>query len=695
MALCMLISLFPAQVIAYAQGALSDLSVSDESHMPSGAAPDTFYGEWRYKVSVIRNKTEKFYDAESFFSTMESADKGTFLLYCNYTLAANATVPAPVTFMLPMNATDTVGKGNGTAEDSITRESWTQEETYLYATLTIPQGKRLTVDGTMIVGGIVGYPDQSSQGHTAGAYSQIVNNGSLAVNGTLDIYGLVKGTGTTSVNNGGTMKIPFLLNDFDGGTNSVTLRDAGVFPFNQFAMNNVQTSCIFNYGCSVIGKGLIYFHSLSMYLDADAPLIGSEEGALIMSTGSKVLSSYDETQFIDAQIGGTNGTTTLNEFGKTTLTTYGNVRAGNIKLSYQVYNFDSADFVLGVPYNFDLIISTGTFTVPYKYRFMPGCHCTVSKNATLALSGELQVTDGWEQLKMTEKRYPTSEQLKENGFSQSGNLIVNGTFNIMSGAKFAGIIQTTNPANTNVNIADDAVLSGTFVSGANNSSVSYNLSARANFGSGLEELEAGKTYTAASADEWILPSYTMTVNGTTSTFEINETMYGMFSAPVDMPEIIPVDESGVVIDESENVVYGITAGSSDIEEFVASSVSDADVVLNKKGDIVSTGDTIDLVRDGNVLETITIVIIGDTDCDGLCTGMDSVFVECVVRGLLNSSNTSEAALRAADCNHDGQLNEDDILYAQSTGLSVGSYFNANGEIVNGTIIVPSNDEPAE
>ncbi|MBQ7596528.1 MAG: hypothetical protein IJU45_07685, partial [Clostridia bacterium] len=676
-ALCMLISIFPAQVIAFAQGALENISVSDEAENVSNAASDTFYGEWRYKISVIRNKTEYFYDADSFFSTMASANKGTFLLYCNHELTDNVIVPADVTFMLPMNSTDTVGKGNGTADTSIPREAWTQEETYLYATLTIPQGKRLTVDGTMLVGGIVGCPDQSSQGHTAGAYSQVVNNGSLVVNGTLDIYGLVKGTGTTSVNDGGIMKIPFLLNDFDGGTNSVTLRDAGVFPFNQFAMNNIQTACVFNYGCQVVGKGLIYFHSLSMYLDADATLLGPDEGALIMLPGSKVFSEYDETKYIDAAIGGQNGTTVLNEFGKTTLTTTGDVCAGNICLSYQVYNFDSADFVLGVPYCFDLIIENGTFTVPYKYRFMPGCKCTVSENATLNLSGELQVTDGWEQLVMSEKRYPTSAQLKDNGFSQVGNLVVNGTFNILSGATFAGIIQTTDPENAVVNIADGATLSGTFNSGANNRAVIYDLSARANFGEGLDDLEAGKSYTAATADEWILPSYTMTVKGVETTVEINETMYGTFNAGEELPEIIAVENSGSVVDDTENVIYGIPAGIESVETYVETTSSDSEAVLVKSGSKVATGDVVQLVKDGAVIDTYTVVIIGDTDCDGLCTGMDSVFVECVSNGLINSSNAEESVLKAADCNHDGLVDENDVLYAQSTGLFVGSYFNAS------------------
>ena len=691
----MLISLFPAQVIAFAQDAVSGISVSDENDAVSNAASDTFYAEWRYKVS-IRTKTEKFYDAESFFSTMATADKGTFLLYCNHELTADAVVPQGVIFILPLTEKDTLGKGNGTTDFTV-RESWKEEETYLYSTMTIPEGITFTVNGTLLVGGIVGSTDRSSQGHTSGNYSQIVNNGSIQVNGTLDVYGLVKGAGTAEVNDGGIMKLPFLINDFDGGTNSVTLRDAGVFPFNQFAMNNVQCNCLFNYGCRVIGKGLIYFSSVSMYLDAEAPLIGAEEGALLMSEGSTVTSSYDDTQVVSTTIGGT----VLDDFGKTTLTTHGSVAAGNIKLTYQVYNFDSAEFFLGIPYNFDLIVADGTLSVPYKYRFMPGSHCTVCEGATLNLTGELQVVDGWEQPVMSEKRYPTSAQLHENGFSQSGNLIVNGTLVIRSGATFAGIVQCTDDTNAKIIVADDAILSGTFKAGAksekengSNSSVSYYLSARVYGENGLEDISAGNIYTADSTESWTLESYTMNVIGTETTVEINETLTGSFAVSGATPEMEAIEESGSVLDDAEKYVYGISTSNTAVNDFLTSSDESAQISLNKNGQYVATGDTVDLVMDGNVIDSYTIVIIGDADKDSLCTGMDSIFVQSVVSGLLNSGNTSESVLRAADCNRDGNINQDDVLYAQSSGLYVGSYFNANGEIVNGSIITPT-EEPSE
>ena len=177
----------------------------------------------------------------------------------------------------------------------------------------------------------------------------------------------------------------------------------------------------------------------------------------------------------------------------------------------------------------DLIINSGTFTVPYQYRIMPGSSVTVNQGATLSLDGELQITDGWEQLPMSNKRYPTSAQMKSNGFSQSGSLIVNGTFNINSGSKFAGIIQTTQPDNAVVNINSSASLGGTFSTGTENSTVSYSLAPRLSLEGTLTDLTAGTSYYGYSTDTWNLPSYTMNVNGTSQTIAINQSMNGEFS----------------------------------------------------------------------------------------------------------------------------------------------------------------------
>ena len=519
---CMLLSLMPIQ--AFASSELpNNISVGTED-IGAQYAAGAFKGKWAYK-KFLTTKTVEYTDAETFLAAMESANKGTFMIYNDYTLHRNATVPSGVTLLLPYNASETTGKAEGNKNNAGIRESWADESRYLYMTMTIPQGKTLTVNGTFTVGGITGYPDQSSQGHTSGAYSQAVCEGAITVNGTMNTYGLVKGGGTVTLNNKSTLNLPFLINDFDGGTNTQALYDDGVFPFNQYAVNNVQAKCVMNYGCTVIGKAKLYFHTLDQFTDTDITLVGASEGALQMSSGSVITATYDASKIVPIKF----GTNDLSDFGKMTLTTKGNVKAGNVKIKYSIYSFDSSTYDLGIPYVFDFVIESGALTVPYLYRVMPGCNITVKSGAILSVTGELQVVDGWEQKSLATKRYPSSAQMKSAGFSQSADLIVNGTLSVGSGATFTGIVQTSEPGNSRIVLNSSAKLSGSFKSGTDKSAVSYSHSAKAMINGTLTDLVAGKTYFGNSDESWVLPSYTMNVAGTDTTVTINQAKIGSWS----------------------------------------------------------------------------------------------------------------------------------------------------------------------
>ena len=519
---CMLLSLMPIQ--AFASSELpNNISVGTED-IGTQYAAGAFKGKWAYK-KFLTTKTVEYTDAETFLAAMESANKGTFMIYNDYTLHRNATVPSGVTLLLPYNASETTGKAEGNKNNAGIRESWADESRYLYMTMTIPQGKTLTVNGTFTVGGITGYPDQSSQGHTSGAYSQAVCEGAITVNGTMNTYGLVKGGGTVTLNNKSTLNLPFLINDFDGGTNTQALYDDGVFPFNQYAVNNVQTKCVMNYGCTVIGKAKLYFHTLDQFTDTDITLVGASEGALQMSSGSVITATYDASKTVPIKF----GTNDLSDFGKMTLTTKGNVKAGNVKIKYSIYSFDSSTYDLGIPYVFDFVIESGALTVPYLYRVMPGCNITVKSGAILSVTGKLQVVDGWEQKSLATKRYPSSAQMKSAGFSQSADLIVNGTLSVNSGATFTGIVQTSEPGNSRIVLNSSAKLSGSFKSGTDKSAVSYSHSAKAMINGTFTDLVAGKTYFGNSDESWVLPSYTMNVAGTDTTVTINQAKIGSWS----------------------------------------------------------------------------------------------------------------------------------------------------------------------
>lgn len=62
-----------------------------------------------------------------------------------------------------------------------------------------------------------------------------------------------------------------------------------------------------------------------------------------------------------------------------------------------------------------------------------------------------------------------------------------------------------------------------------------------------------------------------------------------------------------------------------------------------------------------------LVLFGDVNSDGWYDGQDAVYTEAISAGLLNTDNLSEAALLAADCNHDGVVGFSDTTLLRKAG----------------------------
>ena len=84
-----------------------------------------------------------------------------------------------------------------------------------------------------------------------------------------------------------------------------------------------------------------------------------------------------------------------------------------------------------------------------------------------------------------------------------------------------------------------------------------------------------------------------------------------------------------------------------------------------------TGAVIDVLRNGKVYESYTVVLYGDADCDGFIDARDSVIINCIANGLLGRTDIGNCEYLAADCVHNGEINQDDVCFAERKGLSPG------------------------
>lgn len=122
----------------------------------------------------------------------------------------------------------------------------------------------------------------------------------------------------------------------------------------------------------------------------------------------------------------------------------------------------------------------------------------------------------------------------------------------------------------------------------------------------------------------------------------------------------------IEIDYSSDIISGINAGSTSLDNYITLDESymwSYETLNNRLGTgakaIIKNGDT--------VLNTFTILVYGDTNGDSWYDGQDAVLVSCVVNSMLTEESIGTAAYMAADCNHDGVVDELDVALLNEAG----------------------------
>ena len=120
------------------------------------------------------------------------------------------------------------------------------------------------------------------------------------------------------------------------------------------------------------------------------------------------------------------------------------------------------------------------------------------------------------------------------------------------------------------------------------------------------------------------------------------------------------------VDHDKKMIYGLSTGLTNITGF-ADKVSE-NLTLEYSSDRIGTGTTVNILRDDKVVDSYITVIFGDVNGDGWYDGMDSMIVSCIANGMLSESDVSEAEYMAADCNHDGVIDQLDVNILNQAGV---------------------------
>ena len=314
------------------------------------------------------------------------------------------TVKAGVTLILP-STKDSGGKGEatylGTNDSPHTERRYIDTiESLINMKLTVPENVNFIINGTVIVRGGMGSTSLGANGHTSDNHSQIINNGSVTVNGggTLDLRGFIKGKGELSMENGSDLYAPFVVVDFRGGTSTVlTYRKGKIAPFNVFDFPNMQCKVTYEYGSELKVYCGLYANKEHCSMEPLTILGPDDEEFLFgMKEGSKIVyTSYDDGFALPpaTKSGGSGYPTTL----KHSVQLLGNINVGSLILEISLTiissEVDMGTVLSPVSYLYDIIIGDGdtptTVTSNGRWKFLPGSSLTLKDNATLNVGGEL------------------------------------------------------------------------------------------------------------------------------------------------------------------------------------------------------------------------------------------------------------------------------------------------------------------
>jgi len=450
--------------------------------------------------------------------------------YVTFDSSGNPTfiIPEGFTFLAP-RAAGQESIASDALEDNLAHANFTTWESdnryamdpniYQGLLLTVPANFTVNNNGRIILGGtfVCGKNSyfagttlaQSYSGAEGNTHSDIKLDGTINMgNGSvLSCLGFITGSGNIDAK-GSDAEIyqPFTIIDFrggnyvagaagkapGGGTNlstgaAVSGGEDVIAPFLRYTMQNIRTTINIEGGNYMYGYCDMYAqgkHNLTT-----AVIIGdAEQGGLInLESGTLLTSQYKHENRVkhydafeggnvnDGTRGGINGWGCY-DVGRTHLSITGDASLGDLALKVKVSSSLTVPMHLNtvtfpVPYNYNITLAGGEFTIPYSMMLLPGATMTVEDDAKLIIGNgtdeiRFMVMDGLFDHTLNGKQYssqttsyeyttdytyPKTSELQDAKLSGTAQLILKGGhLEVKSNVKFGGLVQTDGTAGTQV-----------------------------------------------------------------------------------------------------------------------------------------------------------------------------------------------------------------------------------------------------
>ena len=278
-------------------------------------------------------------------------------------ITGNYTIPSKVTLLIPFDEAKTCYTSTPTAITSTPAAK-------PFRTLTMAAGSSLTLaNGAAIsIGGQYYAASGGQQGRIVGPYGYIKMESDSAITvqsgASLYAWGFISGSGSVTVESGGSVYEWYQVLDFRGGSASSAMGNE-VFPFNQYAVQNVEVPLTLHAGASETVYTAVY--AVRKINPTSIPFIG-DKGMFNIVSGS-LTKAYDGAT--DRIIYTINGEAELNSL--------------NLKLAGM--SVSSSSYVLPLTNNMTINLNTGSkLTINQTAALLPGVETTIAKDAELVVS---------------------------------------------------------------------------------------------------------------------------------------------------------------------------------------------------------------------------------------------------------------------------------------------------------------------
>lgn len=311
-------------------------------------------------AALFETGGQRFADLNEAVAYAQANGQSKITLATDGSISGTYTIPAGITLLIPFDAA-------GTLYTNAPAAIRTTPASKPFRTLTMSEGTSITVNGAISLGGRYFAAGGDQQGRPVGDYGYIkmADNSSITVQDGASLYawGFISGSGAVTVQSGGSVYEWYQILDFRGGSATTNMGNK-VFPFNQYAVQNIEVPLTMHTGASETAYAAIY--ALSKTFNSSISFIGA--GSLFELTSGSLTKAYDGST--DRMIYTIDGIAKLNSL---TLTLAGK-------------EVNSSSYVLPLTNNMTIDLKSGSkLTLNQTAALLPGVEVSIARNAELVV----------------------------------------------------------------------------------------------------------------------------------------------------------------------------------------------------------------------------------------------------------------------------------------------------------------------